>query len=165
MRKIVLALLFLASSVPAQESFFKPTRETLTLKSSLERASRNNSKLLELGKELSIAKAHSREAASLFYPRVNLNLNYSRYRNETLGLTMPELGSVVIQPSIPVGANEPESEALYYGRKTMQKPFGFGWRIMSSPIFTVMFERYFQGWIFKRISDFFPCSEVHQVSC
>src|SRR5262245_38393416 len=73
-------------SLLAQDSFFKPTRETLTLKTSLERAARNNPRLLELGKELSIAKANSREAASLFYPKVNVNLNYTRFRNETLGL-------------------------------------------------------------------------------
>jgi outer membrane protein TolC len=63
--------------------------EKLTLASSLERARSNNPRLLLAGKELSIAKTQLRQAKSLYYPKVNLNLDYVRYRNETVGITSP----------------------------------------------------------------------------
>lgn len=93
--------------------------ETLTLQSSLERTLNNNPRLLSAQKDLSISQAQLREAKSLFYPKVNLNLDYVRYRNETIGLTSPELGNAVLEAPIANSAGEranPLSENLYLGR-------------------------------------------------
>src|SRR2546426_9393868 len=85
----------LLSKAQAKEKPNLPAGETLTLKASLERARRNNPRLLAAETELSIAKTHLRQAKSLFYPRVNLNMNYVRYRNETLGVLPEEFGSTI----------------------------------------------------------------------
>lgn len=85
--------------------------ELLSLKESVERAVANNSRLLVAKKDISISKAQLRQARSLYYPKVNLNLDYVRFRNETLSVTPPELGGVILEPP-PVD----DSEKLYVGR-------------------------------------------------
>jgi outer membrane protein TolC len=73
-------------------------------------------------KDVSIAKTQLREAKSLFYPKINLNLNYARYKNETLGLTSFETGNLVLEPS------DPEVETLYMGRVGFIQPIYAGGR-------------------------------------
>ncbi len=94
--------------------------EKLTLEDSLDRARKNNPELLLATKDLSVAKTQVRQARSLYYPKVNLRMDYVRYRNETIGLTSPELGNVVLEA--PIQNNEegsrpnPFSQNLYMGR-------------------------------------------------
>ncbi len=94
--------------------------ESLTLNASLERTRANNPQLLLAGKELSIAKTQLRQAKSLYYPKVNLNLDYVRYRNETVGITSPELGGVILEAPIAASRNDPRgnplAQDLYLGR-------------------------------------------------
>ncbi len=94
--------------------------ERLTLATSLERARANNPKMLLASKELSIAKMQLRQAKSQYYPKVNLNLDYVRYRNETLGITGPELGNVILEAPIAANKGEergnPLAKNLYLGR-------------------------------------------------
>src|SRR5687768_2040306 len=103
------------TSLSAQE---KPTRETLTLNASIERAFKSNPRLLQSERDLALAHLHSKEAKALFYPKVSLDMNYVRYRNETFGLTSPELGSVVLEAPLASGAGgrgNPLAENLYLG--------------------------------------------------
>lgn len=68
---------------------------------------------------MAIAQTQSREAKALFYPKVNFNFNYVRYRNETLGVTPEDFGHAVLEAPIAsqTGARAtPLAENLYLGR-------------------------------------------------
>ena len=80
---------------PSTASLTPP--EVLTLKQSIDRALKNNPRLLSAKTDLSIAKTQLRQAKSQFYPKVNLNMDYIRYRHETIGLIPPEMGNVVLE--------------------------------------------------------------------
>src|SRR5436190_19677323 len=102
MRRAALSLaasLLIASPVFSQENG-KTVHEVFTLDSSLDRAYRNNPQLLESQRNLALAKISTKEAKALFYPKINLNLNYVRYKNETLGITSPEMGNVILEAPI-----------------------------------------------------------------
>lgn len=93
--------------------------ERLTLEESLDRARKNNPQLLLAAKDLSVARTQVRQARSLYYPKVNLRMDYVRYRNETLGLTSPDLGSLVLEAPIQNPddtRSNPLSQNLYVGR-------------------------------------------------
>ncbi|MCG3205003.1 MAG: hypothetical protein KCHDKBKB_01720 [Elusimicrobia bacterium] len=94
--------------------------EQLTLPESLERAEKNNPELLLARKDLSVAKTQVRQAQSLYYPKINLNLDYVRYRHETLGVTSPELGGIVLEAPVQQSKDEsrgnPLAQNLYLGR-------------------------------------------------
>lgn len=111
------------------------TPPVLTLKESVERAVTNNPRLLSARQELSIAKSQLRQARSLFYPKVNLSLNYVRYRNETLGLTSPDLGPLILEaplaPSSDQRAN-PFAENLYMGQVWFRQTLFAGGRLQST---------------------------------
>ncbi|MFN0118053.1 MAG: TolC family protein [Elusimicrobiota bacterium] len=116
-----LGLILIVFSFPvfAQPIVSKSTPEILDLKSSIQRASNDNPRLLLAKKESMIAKEQLRQARSLFYPKVNLWMDYVRYRHETLGNTYPELGNVVLEAPIPTRSTtraNPLSENLYLGR-------------------------------------------------
>jgi outer membrane protein len=109
--------------------------EKLTLSTSLDRAFRNNTVLQAAQKELSIAKTHVGQAKSLFYPKVNLNLNYVRYRNETLGVTSEALGHTVLEGPLPdpvTNRSTPFSENLYLGRVDFQQTLFAGGRVSTT---------------------------------
>lgn len=95
-------------------------KELLTLTESLQRAANNNPRLLLANKDFSVAKTQVRQAQSLYYPKVNLNLDYVRYRNETVGITSPELGSVILEAPIADNRDSqrgnPLARDLYLGR-------------------------------------------------
>lgn len=114
MRRKIPCLIFCLSIVAFSAA------ESLTLQTSLEHAAKNNPRLLLAKKDLAVAQTQLRQAKSLFYPRVHLNLDYVRYRHETLGTTAPELGGVVLEA--PIAPNKsgtrgnPLAENLYLGR-------------------------------------------------
>lgn len=97
--------------------------ERLTLDSSLERARANNPRLLLAAKELSVAKMQLRQAKSLYFPKVNLNLDYVRYRNETVGITSPELGGVILEA--PIAQNRTEERGNPLARNLYLSRLGF----------------------------------------
>lgn len=110
-------------------------QDTLNLKASLERAYANNPRLLSAQKDLSIAQTQIREAKSLFYPKVNLNLNYIRYRNETLGLVPDESGGTVLEAPLPNSAGvraEPLADNLYLGRLLFRQTLYSGGKIRNT---------------------------------
>ena len=115
-----LLLILTLAAAHAAEILPAGAREKLTLNDSLERASKNNPRLLLANKDLSVARTQVRQAQSLYFPKVNLNLDYVRYRNETVGITSPELGSVILEAPIAANRDEqrgnPLSRNLYLGR-------------------------------------------------
>lgn len=100
-------------------SFATADQEKLDLHGSLDRAIKNNPRLLTAQKELLIAKSQIAQAKSLFYPKVNLSLNYVHYRNETLGATSEDFGNAILEAPI-VDENgvrgNPLANNLYLGR-------------------------------------------------
>lgn len=133
-RLLSCVLLFHCAPVFAAESpTYEP--ETLTFEQSVDRAYRSNPDLLIAQQDISIARVKVREAKSLYYPNVNLNLNYVRYRNETLGITSPELGNIVLEAPIPNADGTratPLAENLYLGRVGFRQTLWAGGRIGST---------------------------------
>jgi len=118
MRRSLLAGTLLCSSVGWSLEFApRSSSEILTLRSSFERAINNNSQLLLARKELDVARTHLSQARSLFYPHVNLNVDYIRYRHETLGLIPSEMGDIVLEtPKVTEGVTGNPAQNLYLGR-------------------------------------------------
>lgn len=110
--------------------------ERLTLTDSLERAEKNNPQLLLAVKDLSVSRTQLRQAKSLYYPKINLNLDYVRYRNETLGITSPELGSVVLEAPVQQSKEEtrgnPLARNLYLGRMGFLQTLYAGGRVNTT---------------------------------
>jgi len=105
----------------------------MTLSQSLERSLTNNPRLLEAKQEMGIARTHVSQAKSLFFPRMDLNFNYVRYKNVTLGITSPDLGYAVLEttPGLTESASF-ESENLYLGRLGFKQTLYAGGRINST---------------------------------
>jgi len=124
-----LAAIVLATLAPAAARAQSPqaanVEETLTLKDSLDRAYANNPKLLSASKELEIAKTHLSQARSLFYPKVDLNLDYVKFRNERLGLPPRGLGDLILSPS----GDGLRTQSLYYGRLGFQQTLYAGGKL------------------------------------
>lgn len=121
-----------ATAAFSQEPVAKPTSEILDFKASLERALSNNPRLLAAKKDFSIAQTQVRQARSQFYPKVNLNLNYIRFRNETLGITPDDLGNAVLEAPIPSAngvRSNPLAENLYLGRVGFQQTLYAGGKL------------------------------------
>lgn len=127
-------ILLAAVSVSAQE--IPGSRERLTLMASLERAVQNNPQVLLAKKDLSVAQTRLRQARSLYYPKLNLNLDYVRYRNETVGLTSPELGNIVLEAPIEASRSDsrgnPLSQNLYLGRLGLVQTLYSGGKIAAT---------------------------------
>jgi len=117
-------LIFLAMRLGAEEGA-APSRETLTLPVSVERALSNNPRLLMARKDLEVARTHVREAQSLFYPKLNLSLNYIRYKDDTLAVTSNELGAAVLEPH-----TDPAN--LYLGRLGFKQTLYSGGRLNTT---------------------------------
>ncbi len=129
---LLVALLLPAASFAAPPAY-EPA--VLTFEESVERAWRSNPHLLSAQQDVSIARVKVRQAKSLFYPNVNLNLNYIRYRNETLGVTAAELGNVVLEAPIPNSngtRGNPLADDLYLGRIGFRQTLWAGGRIGST---------------------------------
>jgi outer membrane protein TolC len=94
----------------------RPGTEVLTLRTSLDRAVKNNSRLQLAQKDYDIAKAQLRQAKSLLFPRVSLNFDAVRYRQETLGLIPSEIGNVVLETSRTSANQSSTTDNLYLGR-------------------------------------------------
>lgn len=111
------------------------SRDVLTLKDSLDRAENNNPQLLVAKEELAITKAELKQSQALFYPSLNMGFNYIRYRNETLGITPPELGGVILEaPPTPSNGQRgnPSSDDLFLGRLGLVQTLYAGGRISST---------------------------------
>ncbi len=107
-----------------------PGAETLTLRTSLDRAVKNNPQIQIAQKDYEIATAQLRQAKSLYYPRIGLNLDAVRYRNETIGLIPPELGNAVLET--PVSSNghvSNDADNLYIGRVNLVQTLYAGGRV------------------------------------
>lgn len=116
-------------------SELKLARETLTLEQSIERAFVNNPELLAKEQQLAINQEKLTQAKSFYYPQINFNMNYARYRNETLGITDPDLGFMILEAPIedPTGnRGNPLAENLYLGRLGLKQTLYAGGRIKST---------------------------------
>jgi len=107
-----------------------PGGETLTLRTSLDRSVKNNPRIQIAQKDFEIAKAQLRQAKSLYYPRVGLNFDAVRYRNETIGLIPPEIGNVVLEtPKATNGDVSSAAENLFIGRVNVVQTLYSGGRV------------------------------------
>lgn len=123
-RSYLLMVLLSPATLFAAPPAYEP--DVLTFEESVERAWRSNSHLLSAQQDVSIARVKVRQAKSLFYPNVNLNLNYVRHRNETLGVTAPELGNIVLEAPVA------DADDLYLGRIGFRQTLWAGGRIGST---------------------------------
>lgn len=103
------------------------TTEVLTLRASVDRAEKNNPKLQLASKEFQIARAQLRQARSLFFPRVNLNMDAVRYKQDTIGQIPPELGNVVLETS--KQSNVSGADNLYIGRLNLVQTLYAGGKV------------------------------------
>jgi outer membrane protein TolC len=125
--------LFARAAVFAASPTYEP--EILTFDQSVDRAYRSNPHLLSAQQDIAIAQVKVRQAKSLFYPNVNLSMNYVRYRNETFSVTSPELGNVVLEAPLPNAAGtrgNPLADDVYLGRIGFRQTLWAGGRIGST---------------------------------
>lgn len=126
---------YLSGFLLAQEFEMSPeSKMLLNLQQSLERALANNPRILQAKQEMNIAQTNVSQARSLFFPHMDFSLNYARYRNETLGVTSPDLGLAVLEPSpAPSGSRDDFSQAnLYLGRLGFKQTLYAGGRLDST---------------------------------
>ena len=125
-----LAVAFAAALAVSAAVAQGPGAETLTLRTSLDRAIKNNPQIQIAQKDFEIAKAQLRQAKSLYFPRVGLNLDAVRYRNETIGLIPPELGNVVLEtPLSSNGQVSNDADNLFIGRLNLVQTLYAGGRV------------------------------------
>lgn len=106
--------------------------EVLSIEQSVKRALQNNPSLLSAQKDIAIARSQIKQAKSLYYPRINFNMNYVRFRNETLGLTSSELGNVILEAPISDASGQrdnPLANNLYLGRIDFRQTLFSGGRL------------------------------------
>ncbi len=132
---LLLAALGSVAPVSFSQESPKLSHDVLTLSQSLDRALKGNPQLLIAQKEFSVTKTELKQAKSLFYPTVNLGLNYIRYRNETLGVTPPDFGGLILEAPIADSAGKrgnPLAENLYVGRLGFRQTLYSGGRIVAT---------------------------------
>ena len=95
-KRWVAVLLFLPLSLTAQES---GVERTFTLDQSVQAALVNNPGLLSAEAEVKIAEQRVGEARSNFFPKVDLQLNGSRYKARQDTIVSPDLGTILLSPS------------------------------------------------------------------
>lgn len=90
------AAIFLAAAAGAQEP---GVERTFTLEQSVQTALVNNPMLLAAQADVKIAEQRIWEARSNFLPKVDLQLNGSRYLAEQYTVISPDLGGTLLRPS------------------------------------------------------------------
>jgi outer membrane protein len=90
-------LLLVAAAIPLRAE--GPAERTFTLEQSVQTALQNNPALLVVSDDARIAEHRVREAWSSFLPKVDLQLNGSRYLAEQATVISPDLGTTLLPPS------------------------------------------------------------------
>ena len=95
------SLLTLAAAGASRLSADEVTDRTLTLDDSVRLALNNSQALLSSREDVNIALQRVREAESLFFPRLDLNANWSKFRvdNGTPMILQPALGPTLVPQS------------------------------------------------------------------
>lgn len=101
--------------------------QVLTLPQSTDRALLNNQKLLAAFEDIRIAEHRVKEAQSLFYPKVGLNLNGSRYLAERDYVLPADFGNTLL----PV-TEQAEADTYYSARAWMRQPLYSGGRVRNT---------------------------------
>lgn len=96
MKRRVLFLLLAAATAAAQEP---GVERVFTLEQSIQTAMANNPSLLAARAEVKSAEQRVREARASFLPKVDLQLNGSRYLAEEATIVSPDLGGTLLRPS------------------------------------------------------------------
>lgn len=109
----------------------EPPEETLTLQDSVQRALQNNPAVLTAEGDTKVAEGKIQEAASLFYPKIDYNFNFSKHRNETTSVLPPELGLNVLEPPPPNTSNS-TVENLYTSQVGLRQFLFTGGRVSST---------------------------------
>lgn len=94
--KRLAAVLLLASMARAQET---RVERTFTLEQSVQTAVQNNPSLLVVRDGVKISEQRVWEAKSSFLPKVDLQLNGTRYLAEEATIVSPDLGTTLLPPS------------------------------------------------------------------
>jgi outer membrane protein TolC len=92
------ALLFLAAALPAAAQD-RGVERTFTLEQSVQMALANNPALLASQEGVRISQQRVWEAKASFLPKVDLQLNGSRYLAEQATIVSPDLGTTLLRPS------------------------------------------------------------------
>lgn len=134
-RPLVLLAVIAAAAPPVLAGDAELAPEVLTLEDAVNRALANNPTLLASQQDVEVARGSLREARSLYYPKVDLNLSYVRYRNETFGVTGHDLGNAVLEAPLEgperIRGN-PLAENLYLGRLGFEQTLWAGGRIRTT---------------------------------
>jgi outer membrane protein len=95
-KRLLLSAFLLAGAAAAEES---RVERTFTLEQSVQTALQNNPALLVMRDGVKISEQRVWEAKSSFLPKVDLQLNGSRYLAEEATIVSPDLGTTLLPPS------------------------------------------------------------------
>lgn len=118
-RKHILCLLLSAFGFLFLPLHAQQVEKILDLETSFHLAEQNNQKLLIAKEDVKLAQQRIKEARSIYFPKLGLNLNYLRYDVDSLFILPPDFGSVLLKS--PDNATGERAASLYSMRAELKQ--------------------------------------------